>query len=182
VLGAIVVAAAFAHGNSVISAIMLTGSSIFSVDLYKRYFNPTASEARIKRYGQGFIVVYMIVLVIAALVGAGGTLLSVLTAVGFGLALQVVPAMMGPLFWPRITRYGAASGLVVGVIIAFVLQAKPSLEPWGLYPGTVALPFNIIVTAVVSMVTKPVPYSTQEAFHGYIRSRLARTSLAVRVA
>jgi SSS family transporter len=182
VLGAIVVAAAFAHGNSVISAIMLTGSSIFSVDLYKRYFNPTASEARIKRYGQGFIVVYMIVLVIAALEGAGGTLLSVLTAVGFGLALQVVPAMMGPLFWPRITRYGAASGLIVGVVVAFVLQAKASWQPWGLYPGTVALPVNIIVTAVVSMVTKPVPYSTQEAFHGYIRSRLARTALSVRVA
>lgn len=182
VLGAIVVAAAFAHGNSVISAIMLTGSSIFSVDLYKRYFKPEASETQVKRFGQGFIVVYMMVLVIAALAGAGGALLSVLTAVGFGLALQVVPAMMGPLFWPRITRMGAASGLALGVVIAFVLQAVPSWQPWGFYPGTVALPFNILVTVIVSLVTKPVPYSTQEAFHGYIHSRLARTTLAVRVA
>ena len=180
ILGAIVVAAVFAHGNSVISAIMLTGSSIFSVDLYKRYFNPAASEHRIKRFGQGFIVVYMVALVAAALMGAGGTLISILTAVGFGLALQVVPAMMGPLFWPRITRAGAASGLIVGVLLAFFFQSVPSLQPWGLYPGTIALPFNLIVTVVVSLVTKPVPYSTQQAFHGYIHSRLARTTLTVR--
>lgn len=180
VFGAIVVAAVFAHGNSVISAIMLTGSSIFSVDLYKRYFRPGASEAQVKRVGQGFIVVYMVALVIAALAGAGGTLITVLTAVGFGLALQVLPAMMGPLFWPRITRAGAIAGLVVGVVLAFVFQARPSLLPFGLYAGTVALPINLVVTVVVSLFSRPVAYSTQESFHGYIHSHLSKATLAVR--
>lgn len=179
IIGAIVVAAVFAHGNSVISAIMLTGSSIFSVDLYKNYFRPNASELNVKRAGQWFIVVYMVALIVAALVGAGGVLISILTAVGFGLALQVIPAMMGPLFWPRITRAGVMSGLFVGVVLAFVFQAHESLAPWGLYPGIAALPVNIVVTVVVSLFSKPVPYGVQEQFHGYLESRLYKATLSV---
>lgn len=179
VIGAIVIAAAFAHGNSAISAIMLTGSSIFSVDLYKKYFRPTASEVQVKRAGQWFIVAYGVLLLVLAFTHAGGALIALITAVGFGLALQVLPAMMGPLFWPRITRAGAGSGMLVGLVSAIVFQALPATTlPWGLLPGIVALVLNLAVTWGVSLATKPLPYSVQESFHGYLDSYLYQASLS----
>ena len=55
--------------------------------------------------------------------------------------------------WRRLTKAGAATGLVVGVaIVAWtVLASKNTL--WGLNPGLLAIIVNVVLTVGVSLAT-----------------------------
>ena len=76
---------------------------------------------------------------------------------GYSGVTQFFPMIVGGLFWRKITLPGAFSGLLVGEILVFTMIIG-KMDPWAvaglnLNAGFVALVANLIVCAVVSLMT-----------------------------
>jgi SSS family solute:Na+ symporter len=182
-LGMFLVAAAFAAGMSTVDSMLLSVSSIFEEDVYRRFMNPDASETRRTWMGKLFIVFFVLLLVWFSFSEIAQGFLTPIADKGGELACMLLPATLGPLFWPRATRQGAIASLASGFLVICLLMIPRASA---LLPETGYLHYSIIVGFLVSLgtfygvslVTQPVPYSKQEAFHGYINSVLYESQVA----
>ena len=98
----------------------------------------------------------------------GGQTLVALLLMGYAFVTQLFPALLCSLL-PRnpLTKYGAAAGIVVGVVVvAFVTETKigfadmlPFLPAWvgDINVGFAALILNVVAAALVSLATRPAP-------------------------
>lgn len=80
-----------------------------------------------------------------------------------GVIQLAVPQFLG-IFWKRGNRYGAIAGMVVGFVVAAVLEwVYPNFLPWayGLTSGVVALAINLLIYVAAAYLF-PVPASEQE--------------------
>lgn len=59
----------------------------------------------------------------------GGTALAAIGLISFTGVAQVLPAMLGGLFWRQATRIGAAAGLIVGFLVWLYVMFLPSFGP-----------------------------------------------------
>jgi SSS family solute:Na+ symporter len=78
-----------------------------------------------------------------------------------GIIQLAVPQFLG-IFWRRGNKYGAIAGMVVGFIVAIVLELEyPGFLPWtyGLTSGTVALMVNLAVYIAMAYL---IPESSEE--------------------
>ena len=99
------------------------------------------------------VVVIMIFALVFALV-LPNELVNLLI-LGYDGVCQFFPGVVFGLFWKRVTKSGVLSGIVSGVVVVFLLIA-PQTDPFlSLNAGFVALVINILVTVIVSLVTKP---------------------------
>ncbi len=64
----------------------------------------------------------------------GGTALSAIGLIAFAGLAQILPAMIGGLFWRGATRIGAATGLVIGFAVWIWTLFLPSFGPGALIP------------------------------------------------
>lgn len=182
-LGMFLVAAAFAAGMSTVDSMLLSVSSIFEEDIYRRFIDPNASEARRTWMGKLFIILFVLLLVWFSFSEIAQGFLTPIADKGGELACMLLPATLGPLFWPRATRQGAIASLASGFLV-ICLSMIPQVS--ALLPKTGHLHYSIIVGLLVSfgmlfgvsMITKPLPYSKQEAFHGHIDSVLYESQVA----
>lgn len=123
----------------------------------------------------GITIAFGVTLMLAVWLPAG--IVAAATAIFFGTcAAAFLPAYVGGLFTPRITRAGAASGMLAGVVVALLwltfahamnaerllissaLFGRSSLVPFpwsAIDPLVVALPVSLLTTIVVSRLTKP---------------------------
>ncbi|MBS9716949.1 ATP-binding protein [Pseudohalocynthiibacter aestuariivivens] len=69
----------------------------------------------------------------------GGTALAAIGLISFTGVVQVLPAMLGGIFWRRATRVGAAGGLIVGFIVWGYTLFLPSIGGANILPETVML-------------------------------------------
>ncbi|MHA1598816.1 MAG: sodium:solute symporter family protein [Alphaproteobacteria bacterium] len=133
---------ALAAMQSTGAAYMSTAGGMLTRDLYKRYLNPTASHTTQKLFGRmGVAFIVLSALLVAtyskdALVLLGGL------AVAFG--FQMWPSLASVTWFPWITRQGATTGLLFG-LIAVIFTEKFGLSiagffgfdlPWGRWPLT----------------------------------------------
>jgi len=63
---------------------------------------------------------------------------------GFVAMLQLVPAVVALLFWPRATREGIIAGLIIGVVIWLVTLLLPSFSMWELRQSLWQYGFNLV--------------------------------------
>jgi SSS family solute:Na+ symporter len=80
---------------------------------------------------------------------AKASLVDYLLLVFNGVAQLAPPIVLG-LIWPRVTVWGAASGLVAGIAIA-ASTVHASTGAWGINVGAVAVIMNLVVCVVVTM-------------------------------
>lgn len=149
----------FAAMNSTADAYLASISSLLSRDVYKQYINKDATPKQQIHFGR-FMVVFVVVIGlffamttrdVIALIGG--------LATAFG--LQTVPALLGMLYWRRLTPAGVNTGLVVGMITVFLTyQVWP--YPLGIHSAAWALAANLLVAYIVSLFTKPVPAEKQQ--------------------
>ncbi|MFE9249143.1 sodium:solute symporter [Streptomyces sp. NPDC007088] len=106
------------------------------------------TDVRAKRWSQLVCLAAGTVALLGALFYAGTLVeLSVLSYEGIA---QLVPTVLLALFWPRMTKAGAVSGMLVGLAVMTALWASDN-DPWhGVNGGILAFAANLLVTAAVT--------------------------------
>ena len=166
---ALVAAGGLAAALSTAAGLLLVISTSVAHDLVKRTFVPDMSEksellwARSAAAGAVIIAGYFGI-------HPPGFVASVV-AFAFGLAASsFFPVIILGIFWKRMNRYGAITGMVAGIVFTagyivyfkFINPAANTSENWwfGISPegiGTLGMIINFVLAAIVSTVTPPPP-------------------------
>lgn len=148
-------AAILAAMMSTADSALLSISSMLSKDIYGRFIDPNASEARLTMMGKIFSWCLIIFLVWLAIYLSDKSSLLKLLDRKFDLLIQLVPAFMLSIHWRGMQALPTLIGIVVGVSVSlclaygdfnFVENGKVS----GFHPGLIGLIFNILIASVGS--------------------------------
>ncbi|HSW36616.1 MAG TPA: sodium:solute symporter family protein [Candidatus Limnocylindrales bacterium] len=165
--------------------LLLVLATAVSHDVYKKMLRPGATEAQVIFWSRVIIVGVTAVSALAAL--GRPAIIVEMVAWAFSIAAATFfPAVVLGLWWRRANAPGALSGMIVGLIVtlAYILMARffnvttgafqwvgpapaaaDAFRIWGFIPitaGVFGVPANIIVTYVVSMLTKPPSQEIQD--------------------
>ena len=174
-ISALVAAGSLAAALSTAAGLLLVISASVSHDLIKKIFMPTISD-------KGELLAARLSAVVAVCVaGYFGInppgFVAAVVALAFGLAAaSLFPAIILGIFYKRMNKEGAVSGMIVGILFMLFYMAKfklgwlgdipPASEWWfGISPegfGSVAMVVNLIVSVAVSRFTAAPPHEVQE--------------------
>ena len=152
----ILYAAVLAAMMSTADSALLSISSMLSKDIYSRFINVNASEAKLTFLGKLFSWCLIIVLVWLAIYLSDKSSLLKLLDRKFDLLIQLVPAFMLSIHWRGLQALSTFIGLIVGVIVSiclayggfdFVHEGKI----YGFHPGLIGLTFNLLITILGSV-------------------------------
>ena len=172
---ALVAAGCLAAALSTAAGLLLVISASVSHDLIKKIFMPTISD-------KGELLAARLSAVVAVCVaGYFGInppgFVAAVVALAFGLAAaSLFPAIILGIFYKRMNKEGAVSGMIVGILFMLFYMAKfklgwlgdipPASEWWfGISPegfGSVAMAVNLIVSLAVCRFTTAPPQEVQE--------------------
>ncbi len=178
---ALVAAGGLAAALSTAAGLLLVISSSLAHDLYIRFVEPEASEAKKVKVGR---IAILLGILVAGYFGINPPgFVGEVVAFAFGLAAaSFFPVIFLGIFSTRVNRAGAVTGMLVGLVftmtyiilctadkvLPFLFDA-PILtsDQWlfGISPqgiGTLGMLFNFVVTWVVSMCTQPPPQDVVE--------------------
>ena len=166
ILVGLVMAGALAATMSSTDSQLHSPSSIFTVDLYKG-MKPDVSDKKALLAGKVFIVV--ISAVALALSQFTSALITTIVTIALGGCLQILPSLIGALYWKGASKLGAISGLITGVTVVVLTQYVPAIKtPLGMSSGFWGLVCNLLVFFVVSKLTPKPSAESIEKFHGYL--------------
>jgi len=148
-------------------------SAIFTRDIYQKLISPEASEQRAVLMGRLLIVIFAAISVLLALTKP--TFIVKIVALSLGGLLQLMPALIGAIYWPRATKQGVISGLIVGMIVLILTQfVWPA--PLKILSGAWGILANTVVFIIVSYLTPPPSKETINRFHGYLESVIYKSN------
>ena len=172
----LVAAGGLAAALSTAAGLLLVISSSLAHDLYIRFFEPQATEARKVLVGR---VAILFAILIAGYFGVNPPgFVGEVVAFAFGLAAaSFFPAIFLGIFSRSVNRAGAVSGMIAGLVFTFgyivlctadkvlpMFFSQPIMGPdqWllGISPqgiGTVGMILNFVVTLIVTQFSAPVP-------------------------
>ncbi len=134
------------------SVLLLFASTLLAKNVYQAGFEPKASEDRVVRLSR-FMVLVIAFLALVFAIFLPNALVNLLL-IGYDGITQFFPGVVLGLFWRRVTRTGVLWGLVIG-IAAVVLLVFGKHDPFlGMNAGFIALFINMVVTVVVSLLTR----------------------------
>src|SRR5690554_68666 len=152
-------AAAMSTANSQIHAV----STVVTMDIYQRYVNRKASQARIVTIGRLSLVAFSLAAYILALT-VPGLLVTIGIAALAGTAQLIVPTI-GAITWRRAHPMAAFWGLLTGVLCVLVLTYGPTVSnPLGLHAGIWGLLLNGGLFVGLSLVLKRKDHEVVERF------------------
>lgn len=175
---ALVATGGLAAALSTAAGLLLVISSSIAHDLYVHFVEPNATEAKKLAIGRIAIIAGLIVAGYFGIFPPG--FVGEVVAFAFGLAAATFfPAILLGIFSKRITREGAVSGMIVGLLFTSIYilgttsaKSIPFVEEnlfgpffFGIGPqgiGVVGCLFNLIVTVVVSQFTPAPPKEVVE--------------------
>ncbi|MDP6538748.1 MAG: cation acetate symporter [Planctomycetota bacterium] len=184
----LVAAGGLAAALSTAAGLLLVVSSAVSHDLLKRSLLPSITEAGELKAAR---ISAALAVCVAGYLGVHPPgFVAEVVAFAFGLAAaSFFPAIIMGIFWRRMNREGAVSGMLVGIgfTAAYIIHFKfvrpedNTPENWwlGISPegiGTVGMLINFAVAAVVSRFTPPPPEQVQELVEHIRIPKAARTS------
>lgn len=149
-LTAAVVASLAGKANSI--------STIFSLDIFKKYFDPKASEKKIVWIGRWAIIIAMIVagLVAPALKTLDQAYQFIQEYVGF-ISPGVLAIFLMGFFWKKTTSAAALAGTLLTIPVSILLKFLPSLTD-GAFPDypfldrmSITFVFIVVVMIVISL-------------------------------
>lgn len=163
------VVATFAAGMSTLDSQVISGSSLFTLDIF-RESRPDTSRMQLSTVGRWFEALFVLGLVLFAAFPASQALIIPLASVGVGFGLALLMPLIGALYWPRATEAAAFWSMLSGFAVMLVLQLTGWTEQlpttfgppaWGFF-ASVALFYGI------SFATQPVSGQRRQQFHGYL--------------
>ncbi len=164
-------AAAMSTADSQLHAV----STLIVRDWYQPLAGENVSEQTVTRLAQLTVPVLGIISYIIAIQDFDFIIL--LTAITFYGAGQLLPILVGALYWHESSRAGAFAGFSLGVLVTAALEfgfvSLPSVFP-GFVSGFYGLIVNIVAFIAVSFVTSSVSDETLEDTQGYIDYAISR--------
>ena len=149
-------AAVLAAMMSTADSALLSISSMLSKDIYGRYIDPNASQAKLTLIGKCVSWGLIIFLVWLAIYLSDKASLLKLLDRKFDLLIQLVPGFMLSIHWKKMQTLPTFFGLLVGVMVSlwlaygefsFVTDGKL----YGFHPGLVGLLINLIISVTGSL-------------------------------
>ena len=171
---ALVAAGALAAALSTAAGLLLVISSSISHDLIKKIINPKISE-------KGELIAARLSAVVAVIIAGWFGInppdfVAATVALAFGLAAaSFFPAIILGIFYKRMNKEGAITGMIVGIVLMLFYMMKFKFDwfgggtktDWwfGISPegfGTVAMLVNFVVSVIISSFTPKPPNEVQE--------------------
>ncbi len=171
---ALIAAGAMAAALSTASGLLLVISTSISHDLLKKTIRPQISDK------QELLVARMAAMVATVIAGYLGMhppgYVAAVVALAFGLACaSFFPAIIMGIFYQRMNKYGAVSGMLVGMLstLAYIIYfrfmgGEPENWFFGISPegfGALGMVLNFIVAYIVSHLTPEPPVHIQNIVH-----------------
>ena len=150
-IGGIVLAAVLAAIMSTIASQLIVTSSALVEDLYKKVINKDAPDAHYVFLGRVAVLVVSVIAVILAWPN-NETILGLVSFAWAGFGGAFGPLVILSLYWKKITKAGALSGMITGAIIVGV-WGNISVLSDTLYEIFPAFILNLIITFIVSKMT-----------------------------
>jgi SSS family solute:Na+ symporter len=167
VVGALAVTGVIAASMSTADSQLLVLSSTFTKDFYVRFFGKKRRKMLIARLSMLFL------LFLAFLMSINPPKLIIdLSILSFAGTLQVLPTMIGALFWKHSTRAGAVLSMLSGVAtLSYFQWFFPPPLPLGLHAGILGLIVGTTIFIAASLLTKPPETKRAEEIMGLLRLR-----------
>lgn len=167
VLTGLIMSGALAASMSSADSQLHVSSSVFTIDIYKEFINKDASDEKSLFMGKVAIVVFSVIALLMSQFTK--SLLVAIVTVTLGGCIQIMPSLIGALYWPRGTKQGALTGMLLGVITVLVTQFvyKPTFI--NITSGVWGLIVNILAFVIISYFTQAPDERSQARFHGYLR-------------
>jgi sodium/proline symporter len=146
-----IIAAILAAIMSTISSQLLVTSSSLTEDVYKTFFRRQATDKELVLAGR---IAVLVVAVIASMLAfnQNATILSLVGYAWAGFGASFGPVILLSLFWKRMNKWGALSGMIVGAVTIIVWTRFPFLKNhlYEMVPGFAA---NLLAIYVASLLT-----------------------------
>ncbi len=154
---------------STVNSIILTLSSMVCRDVFKNV-STKAGEDKELLVGKIFVPLFTALIVAFATIRLD--LIAALSVASSAGLLVMVPALVGSFFWKRGTAAAVLASVIVGGLVATILQFG-GLKPLGYWPGVWSGLVAVVLFIVVSLLTKA-PEQKAAEFIGYLKEELGR--------
>ncbi|WP_246751391.1 sodium/proline symporter PutP, partial [Vibrio cholerae] len=151
VIAGILLAAILAAIMSTADSQLLVSSSALAEDFYKQVFKTDASSEDIVRVGRIAVILISLIALFLAMTPDSSVLGLVSYAwAGFGAAFG--PALVLSLYWPRMNRHGALSGIIVGGVTIVVWKQLSGgwFDVYEIVPGIILSTLSIVVVSLLT--------------------------------
>lgn len=152
VFGAVVIAAIVAAGISTINSALIGCSSLFANDIYVRFFRRNATPAQQTTIGKMTVVILTLVVIALAFIPAAQGYIVQVASVGYAILMQLVPAVVGAMFWKRGTRKAALLSILLGEAVVVIVYLFGS--PFPMKPGISGLIVAAVSYVLVTLLTQ----------------------------
>lgn len=161
VIVGLVFAAIIAAGMSTADSNLHAISSVISIDIYKNFINPKATDKQIVLIGRIIILIMGLISLWISMKWSG--MIVPLAFIAMSLGMQLTPPLIAALFWEKASTKGAIAGLIVGLIVTY-LTLYIWTNPLTIHGGFWGFMANIATLVVVSLLDKPMPREVIERF------------------
>lgn len=160
------IAAVLSAIMSTVSAQLLLSASALTEDFYRDFFRPNASNRELVIVARiCVLIISFIAVLIAITTSSDSTILSVVSYAWSGLGASFGPVVIVSLYWPRMTREAAISGIIMGAmsVVIWELLGKYYGGMFKLYSLLPAFVINLLTIYFVSIYSsKPSKAMTQQ--------------------
>ena len=133
------------------SAMSLAAASTVGNDLLRPYIS--IQDHTLKRVIQ-ILIIFVIGLAYTFSMSKPATI-TYISLIALGISVQFLPLILAAFYFKRATNWGAATGLLTGIITLSWFTFGPVKNPFGLHPGLIALLVNSVSLTLVSLITRP---------------------------
>jgi SSS family solute:Na+ symporter len=149
-LKGLVVAALAAAIVSSLASMMNSVSTIFTMDIYRQYINPTANNRQTVNVGRGVAALALVIAIaLAPLMQSSRGIFNVIQEYTGLVSPGILAVFMLGLFYKKATNRGAVVGVILSILIALLFKFIP------IWTSTAALPFldqmgyTFLITCVI---------------------------------
>ncbi|MEG2185526.1 MAG: sodium:solute symporter family protein [Cloacibacillus sp.] len=149
--GGLLLSAASAFIITTADSFLLSASSNFTVDIYTKLINPEATDKQQMWATRAFIAVAGVLAYI--ILQFYPSILAVQYMAYTISGVAITPVVVGVLVWPKITKFGGISSMVLGTIATIIWEVLK--YPYGVQTIYVALPISVAALIIGSLCTQP---------------------------
>ncbi|ASB86890.1 sodium/proline symporter PutP [Bacillus sonorensis] len=161
VITGFLLAAILAAVMSTISSQLLVTSSALTEDFYKAFIRKDASDRELVLVGRLAVLAISLIALIMAL-HPNETILNLVGYAWAGFGAAFGPVVLLSLYWKRMTKWGALSGMLAGALTVIAWEQVEAFRPvYEIIPGFIVCTAVIIV---VSLLTKKPPAEIEDEF------------------
>ncbi|MGX1373372.1 SSS family solute:Na+ symporter [Priestia megaterium] len=155
-------AAILAAIMSTISSQLLVTSSAITEDFYKTFFRRNATDKELVTVGRISVLAVAVIGILLSL-SPNDTILGLVGYAWAGFGSAFGPAILLSLYWKRMTRWGALTGMIIGALTVLIWVNVPVLKDT-LYEMIPGFFLSLLSVIVVSVLTKDPSEQVQKQF------------------